>query len=130
MKRRRIACIALAVVAGCATGPDRSTDTVLRSSTVRKIAPGPLANAVTPGRSTRSEVRAALGEATVIRFDSGFEVWVYRFDEPARGERARARGNDEAGPSGEFVVLFDPSGIASKTRVLLYAGGSTNAPSR
>ena len=89
-----------------------------------------MANAITPGRSTRSEVQAALGAATAIRFDSGFEVWVYRFYDPARAERAKARGKDEVGASGEFVVLFDPSGVTSKTRVLLYASGRTDAPSR
>jgi hypothetical protein len=55
--------------------------------------------ALTAGRSTKADVRAALGEAVVVDFDSGYEVWVYR-------ER-RA----------ELVFLFAPSGILTKTRV-------------
>ena len=30
------------------------------------------------GEATRADVMAALGPATVVKFDSGFEVWVYR----------------------------------------------------
>ena len=63
---------------------------------------------VVPGQSTRADVLAALGQATVVRFDSGFEVWVYR-DRPARSADARA--------SAEFVILFTPSGVVRKTRL-------------
>ena len=55
---------------------------------------------------TKADVRAALGEATVIDFDSGYAVWVYR--EPAR-EKA-------ASPRTELVLLFEPSGVLAKTR--------------
>jgi len=47
-------------------------------------------------------VRAALGEGTVVAFPSGYDVWVYREHPPS---------------SGELVLLFEPSGILSKTRV-------------
>ena len=57
-------------------------------------------NALAVGRSTKADVRAALGEATVVDFTSGYEVWVYR-------ER----------PNAELVLLFEPSGVLSKTRV-------------
>ncbi|MDB5929046.1 MAG: hypothetical protein JWR60_753 [Polaromonas sp.] len=63
---------------------------------------------VVPGKSTQADVLAALGRATVVRFDSGFEVWVYR-DRPARSADSRA--------SAEFVILFTPSGVAKKTRI-------------
>jgi hypothetical protein len=46
------------------------------------------------GESTSADVRAALGEALVIDFDSGYEVWVYR----------------------ELVLLFAPSGVLTKAR--------------
>jgi hypothetical protein len=36
----------------------------------------------------------------MVNFDSGYEVWVYR--QP---------------PAAELVLLFEPSGILSKTRV-------------
>jgi hypothetical protein len=62
--------------------------------------------AVAIGQSTQQEVMAALGPATVVRFDSGYEVWVYRRN-PLRSEAANA----------EFVILFAPSGIVKKTRI-------------
>jgi hypothetical protein len=58
-----------------------------------------IAASLTVGRSTKSDVRAALGEGTVVDFDSDYEVWVYRQ------------------PTVELVLLFEPSGILSKTRV-------------
>jgi hypothetical protein len=64
-------------------------------------------NALTVGSSTKSDVRAALGEAVVVDFPSGYEVWVYR-------ER---RQEELAAPSAELVLLFAPSGILTKTRV-------------
>ena len=58
------------------------------------------------GQSSKQEVMAALGPATVVRFDSGYEVWVYRKN-PLRSEAANA----------EFVILFTPFGIVKKTRI-------------
>ncbi|HEX2827281.1 MAG TPA: hypothetical protein VHP37_13110 [Burkholderiales bacterium] len=66
-----------------------------------QVSPGRAQNAVVPGKSTRAEVAAALGDTLAITFDNGYEVWVYRLGS------ARA---------GEFVVLFEPSGIVAKTR--------------
>ena len=62
--------------------------------------------ALTPGKSTKSKVRAMLGEAVVVDFDSGYEVWAYR--EPLREK--------EAPPAGELVLLFDPAGVLAKLR--------------
>ena len=50
---------------------------------------------------TKAEARAALGEAKVLRFDSGYEVWAY----------------DWAGS--DFIVLFSPGGRAAKSRLRL-----------
>ena len=61
------------------------------------------ANAVVIGKSTKADVLAALGEAVVIDFPSGYEVWVYR--------------EKSTPPGAELVLLFEPSGILSKTRV-------------
>ena len=58
------------------------------------------------GKSSKQDVLTALGPATVVRFDSGYEVWVYRKN-PLRSEAANA----------EFVILFAPSGIVKKTRI-------------
>jgi hypothetical protein len=62
--------------------------------------------AVAIGTSNRQDVMAALGPGTVVRFDSGYEVWVYRKN-PLRSESANA----------EFVILFDPSGHVKKSRI-------------
>ena len=89
----RATLVACALLAGCATQAP-------------KPAPAPslreLASSLSIGKSTRSDVRAALGEGTVVDFPSGYEVWVYREKPPA---------------SAELVLLFEPSGILSKTRV-------------
>ena len=65
------------------------------------------------GQSSKQDVVAALGPGTVVRFDSGYEVWVYRRN-PLRSEAANA----------EFVILFAPSGIVKKTRIRPAYGGS------
>lgn len=62
---------------------------------------------VVAGTSTKADVVAALGNAITIRFDSGFEVWVYRFKGSGNARSART----------EFVVLFAPSGVVLKTRI-------------
>ena len=59
------------------------------------------------GRSSKADVRAALGEATIVDFPSGYEVWVYRerpMDKPAAA-------------GAELVLLFDDSGTLTRTRV-------------
>jgi hypothetical protein len=60
------------------------------------------------GKSSKADVSSALGTATVISFDNGYEVWVYSWGAAAdRTTRAAS----------ELVVLFEPSGLASKVRV-------------
>lgn len=58
------------------------------------------------GKTSKAEVLTALGAATVVNFDSGFEVWVYR-----------AKSREPAETQAEFVVLFAPNGIVKKTRL-------------
>ncbi|MES2960177.1 MAG: hypothetical protein V4792_18465 [Pseudomonadota bacterium] len=70
-------------------------------------APQTALNTIVPGKSTKAQVATALGTAIVIPFDSGYEVWVYRW----RGADATTRA------ATELVVLFDPSGLAAKARV-------------
>ena len=62
-----------------------------------------LQQTVQVGNSTLEQVRAALGESTAIRFDSGNEVWMYSY--PAA-----------SGAHGEFVILFDADGVVKKVR--------------
>ena len=91
----RLIVAAFVLLAGCATPPPPKPALVESLSSF------------TIGRSTKSDVRAALGEGTVVNFDSGYEVWVYR--QPAVEKPPT--------PAAELVLLFEPSGILSKTRV-------------
>ena len=61
---------------------------------------------ITAGKTSKADVLATLGEAKVITFDSGFEVWVYK-----------GRYAADVSAQGEFVVLFDPAGVVRKFRV-------------
>lgn len=83
-----------ALLAGCATqhAPPGSV-----------VAAERLSAAAVAGRTTKAELLAALGPTKSVRFDSGYEAWVYQ--SPAGG-----------GQFSEFVVLIDPSGVVSKTR--------------
>ncbi len=94
---RLLAALALVSLGGCASPPAKLEVPFVQAAK----------EAVTVGKSTKADVRAALGEATVIDFESGYEVWVYR-EKPR--EKATA-------PPGELVLLFAPSGVVSKARV-------------
>ena len=48
---------------------------------------------------SQAEVQRTYGPAAAIRFDTGYEVWAYRYGKT------------------EFTVLFSPSGIVSNTRL-------------
>ena len=68
-------------------------------------------SALSIGQSTKADVRAALGEAVVVDFPTGYEVWVYRErQQESRPEKSKP-------PAAELVLLFAPSGILTKTRV-------------
>ena len=108
MMRPRLPGLSFACVllAGCAGGV-AVTDNTPGAMPATGIS-APAANQViTIGKSTRSDVAAALGKATVVPFDSGYEVWVYRWSGADRTPRTTT----------EFVVLFEPSGIVKKTRI-------------
>jgi hypothetical protein len=64
-------------------------------------------DAVVIGKSTKGDVVAALGQATVVRFDNGFEVWIYQRNRSEHATRTQA----------ELVILFAPSGLVQKARV-------------
>ena len=63
-------------------------------------------DSITSGKSSKADVLAALGAATVINFDSGYEVWVYR-----------VKSREPAETKAEFVILFSPDGVVKKTRL-------------
>ncbi len=84
-------CLALA---GCAAHPAPSGT----------VADGRrLAREVVPGVTIRAQLLAAFGPTRSVRFDSGYEAWLYQ--SPAA-----------SGRFGEFVILIDPAGVVAKTR--------------
>lgn len=99
-----IAAVATLGLAGCAAGfGDEAIVAPFRDKAMSLQSAG---SVVVAGTSTKADILAALGPATVIRFDSGYEVWAYR-DKPARA----------AVPGNELVILFTPEGVVKKTRV-------------
>jgi hypothetical protein len=85
------------VVTACAAPPPKPQAPSLR----------PAFETLAIGKGTKADARAALGEATVIDFESGYEVWVYR---------ERPQGKPPP-PAKEYVLLFSPSGVLTKSRV-------------
>jgi hypothetical protein len=95
-----------ALIAGCASPQQRpvSEDPPAFSDPALSIPVA--ASSVVAGKSTRAELIATLGEGSVVRFDSGYEVRLYR----------DRRINAATSPA-ELVVLISPGGIAQKVRV-------------
>jgi hypothetical protein len=79
---------------GCATGPDEPGKTVAEDR---------FAQLVVPGRTTRAELLATFGPTKTVRFDSGYETWLYESD--AGGGRHT-----------ELVLLLDRAGVVQKMR--------------
>jgi hypothetical protein len=87
-------------------------------------APQGLTDSVAIGKSTKSDVLATLEETLVIRFHTGYEVWVYGLPDGQSAREGRVQPTRRGVPdsrkaerSGELVILFAPSGVVAKTRV-------------
>ena len=107
-------------LAACVTLPSSAPTAVVTSHRAKAIPAERAEDSVVAGKSTRADVLAALGETLAIRFDSGYEVWVYRLsgDTPARNAVARSGSREtERAMDAEFVILFAPSGLVAKTRI-------------
>ena len=63
-------------------------------------------DSITIGKTSKADVMATLGAATVINFANGFEVWVYR-----------ARSREPAETKAEFVILFSPDEFVRRARL-------------
>ena len=94
MKRALAICCAVLALGGCATGPDEPG---------KIVAEDRFAQLVVPGRTTRAELLAAFGPTQTVRFDSGYETWLYE-------------ANAGAGRHTELVLLLDREGIVRKMR--------------
>ena len=95
-------CVAIGTFDPSPEGPGSA-----RTPSGESPAPQSAMDRVVLGTSSKADVKAALGAAIVISFDSGYEVWIYRW-----------RGADSTTQAAtEVVVLFDPSGKATKARM-------------
>lgn len=76
--------------------------------------PNPAAGTVAVADTHRDtdRMRTALGPATMVRFDSGYQVWRYRYPKLQPKPSADGKADDA-----EFVVLFGPDGLARKARL-------------
>jgi outer membrane protein assembly factor BamE (lipoprotein component of BamABCDE complex) len=61
---------------------------------------------VHPG-DTRDQVASALGPSNILAFESGWQVWIYRWPGADNSTRAAT----------ELVILFEPGGTVRKARV-------------
>jgi len=126
--RRRIAGLPLALLALAAAG----CSTVGNGSLVQLDAPQAQALLV-PGRSTRDQVRQALGQGAIIRFQSGMETWRYQYRPGIAKEWDRvpyiglitARLDR---PTKELVILFDASGVLRRWSLQEYQARPPTPP--
>ena len=93
--QRVLAILTASLLGGCVSTPPPPG---------RQIAQATLEQAVIPGQTTKANLLATLGPTQHMVFDSGFEAWLYQ----ASGAHGRLA---------EFVVLIDPAGVVSKTRL-------------
>lgn len=93
MKRVLVAMACAVLLGACATSAAPPGTLVDEQRLSASTAPG----------ATRASVLAALGPTTNITFDSGNEVWLYQTPRPG-------------GQFAEHVILFDRTGVVSKTR--------------
>lgn len=102
----RLVLAACFFMGGCVLLPQKATkqEAPLGPAEIRSAQAA--AGTIAVGKSTKVDVRASLGEAIVVDFQSGYEVWVYR-------ERP---GEKKKPPATELVLLFDPSGTLTKAR--------------
>lgn len=109
---RRALCMAACLSAiGCA-GPARIDAAgqgagTPKTATGEPIGPEAALALVAVGKSTKADISTALGDAIIILFDSGYEVWVYRWSRPQKASRSAP----------ELVVLFRPSGVVERVRL-------------
>ncbi len=107
------------VVAGCSTvGNGRLVD--LDAAAARTL--------LVPGTTTQADVRRALGDGEVVRFQSGMQTWHYAYRE------GLAKGWDDVPlinliaarldrPTKELVLLFDAAGVLRRWSLQTYRNG-------
>ncbi|MES2069116.1 MAG: hypothetical protein V4488_02125 [Pseudomonadota bacterium] len=114
ISRLGLALLCCAGIAGCAAPVANEN---------RAVAAPAASQAIVAGQSSKADVIAALGATQTIRFDSGYEVWIYRYRDEKPGPLAQPASKEQlaaekqSGNAPEFLVLFTPSGVVAKTRM-------------
>lgn len=105
------ACLGLTLalaLAACAAPPGRPGGSgFAHTAAGQALGPAQAQARLTPGASSKQEVADALGPAATVRFDSGHEIWVYRW--PGR--------DDSPDRVTELVLLFPPQGPLARMRL-------------
>jgi hypothetical protein len=107
---RALLCASFVVILGAAVGGCAGPSAPQQGAELSKTAamsPQAAQALVAAGKSTKADVEAALGKAATVPFDSGWDVWAYRW----RGKQRTTRGD------AELVILFGPDGVVRKTRI-------------
>ena len=86
---------AMLLLAGCASNP---------APPGTQVDLARLQQGIVAGTTTKAQLLAAFGPTKSVVFDSGYETWVYQV--PGGG-----------GQFSEFVVLVNPAGLVTKTRI-------------
>jgi hypothetical protein len=92
---RALLVLCAALLAGCATQNAAPPGAQVPAERLQQT--------VIAGQTTKAQLLAAFGPTKNVRFDSGFEAWVYQ-------------SPSGSGQFAEFVVLIDPAGVVAKTR--------------
>jgi outer membrane protein assembly factor BamE (lipoprotein component of BamABCDE complex) len=107
---KALLCASFVVLLGAAVGGCAGPSAPQQGAELSKagaMPPQAAQSMVAVGKSTKADVEAALGKAATVQFDSGWDVWAYRW----RGKQRTTRGDTE------LVILFGPDGVVRKTRI-------------
>lgn len=101
---------AAAALAGCAAGgriEENGPGIAPRTAPQAAFAAAQAAEGKVHVGDTRDQVAAALGPSNILQFESGWQVWIYRWPGADNSTRAAT----------ELVILFEPNGTVRKMRV-------------
>lgn len=104
-----IALVAAAALAGCMTTGklEENGPGIARTPPQTAFAAAQAASDKVHVGDTREQVAAALGPSNIIAFDSGWQVWIYRWPGADNSTRAAT----------ELVILVEPGGTVRKIRL-------------
>ena len=93
------------------------------NGTMKHLTQSAAAQLLHPGITTREQVKESLGSAGSLRFDSGYEIWVYQYTRglPAAIDHVPVLGlatSRVLRKTTELRLVFDPHGTLKKYLLL------------